>query len=517
MSSQTWNEEIAVGSCASTGQGLLGERARRRRRAPSGMAMWLRARWSNRARASRDRRRDQRISGYPPGRRSRWSLRVAAAPLMVGALAAAGDAVGVAASAPAATHDAYVLRATARPEHTGHIPLQGNTGAPSAGATSTVFAGAPVAGKPPATASTAATSSSVQVGKGIYEPCSPYNSVQVFGDTEDPIPLPGWPWPCVAEITGQTNSVNLSTLQPNDYVSVLLNDVTDVTTAGSFTWTLSNADGIVLYSNTVTWPAPPAGEYWSWVYNVLVNPYSRTNYNQDGSYTIDAWDSASNILHVIPITITGTPESLYWGPDGAYYANQYWNTVNGQYVYEDQPADDCTDFTSQALAQGGLPWTPNVPLPPNDPSNASYWYGLTESEASSQDSNVYWSNSWTAVQWQYNYLLGAGVASTEGSYNYYETGYTPPDNPPDIGAGDLFYYNWDAETNGEGAQGLNHMTISIGTNQSGQDGTTGTEVDAHTTDRYDVFWSLAYVTNPGNAFVDTEAIFPVHLNGNTTS
>lgn len=211
----------------------------------------------------------------------------------------------------------------------------------------------------------------------------------------------------------------------------------------------------------------------------------------------------------------------YNGSQAAAYADQYWQGYNYEYPLY---SDDCTNFVSQALnyngrVEGGKPFIPsyltsplaNYPSIISDPTNPGYWYGEPTNLATNQ--TPYNSNTWTVAEslfWLLESYDGSN-SSWVTDFHYYG-GNTAPSEPAGMAVGDVFFYNWDAFNNGLGANGISHATI-LTYQGSGTDGTVGDQVDAHTTSRYHVFWTLKFVSNPTNANVGTEEVYGVHISG----
>jgi len=211
--------------------------------------------------------------------------------------------------------------------------------------------------------------------------------------------------------------------------------------------------------------------------------------------------------------VASPASAAYNGQTAANYADTWAGGFNPDYQYETAYSSptDCTDFASQAIKAGGLPWSPQTYPPANGYySNPSYWWGTTYEENQIWNIDPTWTYTWTAVQNNYNYIVNSGTGVEEGSFGYYE-GQRAPSNALDMVPGDLLYYNWDAEQNNQGTSGINHMTVVIADNTSSTDGAYGTVIDSHDDPRYHVFWTLKFVTNPTNPYVNTEAVYKVHL------
>ncbi len=209
----------------------------------------------------------------------------------------------------------------------------------------------------------------------------------------------------------------------------------------------------------------------------------------------------------------------YNGAAAARYADTYWSNYNIDYA--SFGGTDCTNFVSQALNSGpgnaedyGKPWEPtylqeplyNYPSVVDNPGDLSYWYG----ELTGYGAN-YYSNTWTVAPDLFYFLTFYDGSSSYFTYSfdYYQNG-TAPSIPPSNALGDPFFYNWDARDNGEGIYGIDHATITA-YGGWGTDGTWGTEVDAHDSNRQHVFWTLRFVQNPSNPYWPTEEVFTDHV------
>ncbi|MHB8318676.1 MAG: amidase domain-containing protein [Acidimicrobiales bacterium] len=145
-------------------------------------------------------------------------------------------------------------------------------------------------------------------------------------------------------------------------------------------------------------------------------------------------------------SMTGASAS-YNGAAAARYANTYWGTYNTADYATFNP--DCTNFVSQSLSAGGLPYVgePTVPVG-SDSNNAHWWYfnwGTT--------SINFESYSWGDAADLKTYLgQPGGVGSSVGVYYDYQA----PATPKGWYEGDVAFYSW----NGNGQ--IDHSAIKDG-------------------------------------------------------
>lgn len=165
-------------------------------------------------------------------------------------------------------------------------------------------------------------------------------------------------------------------------------------------------------------------------------------------------------------TVTATPVSSggYNGATAAAYANTYWNSYNSAYPSFANAGGDCTNFVSQALYAGGIAMRPDPPYTGN-----AAWY-IRESR-NKWSYSVPWVNSNDNDIFLLEHLPGVTQVAS-----YY--GVAPGKIVPSNGSqGDVVLYDW----NNDGV--FDHEAI-IST-------TDGQYVDAHTSNRYDQYWTLA--------------------------
>lgn len=199
------------------------------------------------------------------------------------------------------------------------------------------------------------------------------------------------------------------------------------------------------------------------------------------------------LLIVAVLTIIAAPEVAYasWsGGNAAAYADTFaLNPNQAGYTYPPPFSDDCTDFTSQAINQGGLPEVNFNYLPQND--NAWFAYYI------SRDNHWYWSNSWSVAgdQWQYLYNSGHGHHWFTQSGAFYMPGADGLSN------GDLLYYAWTTSA-------IDHVGIQVayGADELGYPSSLQ---DQHTNNRYHVNYTLWY----WNPKANTTTIYGIHVTG----
>lgn len=240
-----------------------------------------------------------------------------------------------------------------------------------------------------------------------------------------------------------------------------------------------------------------------------------------------------HVARAVPRVVCCGGGGGYDGAAAAAYADKYngWpyqNTSRYNQEYANYGAD-CTNFASQALFNGGLPWVPE-----NDPpesavqptySTPGLWF-----EMELNDPNLYESDGYdeTAIDWinapsLFDFLTSwstkySGDSTPWGSLDF-SWGYwthpgqlAPSTTPPR--PGDVFFYNLYDMDNGQGPRGIDHATVMImdaTTSRQTTDGTTGDAVDQHTYNLYHVFWTLKYAYGQDGSW-KTESIFGVHVN-----
>jgi hypothetical protein len=190
------------------------------------------------------------------------------------------------------------------------------------------------------------------------------------------------------------------------------------------------------------------------------------------------------------------------------YASQWTDNVPGSTLHNTNywyfSGDDCTNFVTQALSNGGIPDN----LPPGavaNPANDFYFWNydaVQEYASGGARSNGY---SASAVDDLYNYLFGFSTMGTmDGSFSYNNgTVRAPSYVPSPMEVGDVLFYNWG------GGEGISHASLISGTGTD-TEGFVGTLVDAHSNNQKDQFWTLKDV--PGNTNWQTTTVYFAHIN-----
>lgn len=173
--------------------------------------------------------------------------------------------------------------------------------------------------------------------------------------------------------------------------------------------------------------------------------------------------------------------SGYNGVTAGSYADRYWSTYNSSYPSFANKGGDCTNFVSQALYAAGL----GMRTSPTYSGNAA-WYMLQSHHKWS------WSAPWVNAQDDYIFLKGLpGVTQVESVVGA-QPGQTIASNAVE---GDVVLYDW----NNDGT--FDHEAI-VSTSD-------GQYVDAHTTNRYHAYWTLAQY----NSSWQTTRIVVLHIPG----
>lgn len=142
--------------------------------------------------------------------------------------------------------------------------------------------------------------SSFWLGKGLKEPCAPNREVVVFGAELNAVPTV-IQWNCNPAILGQTNTFNLSELEPNHEVAlalaVLQNLQLSAPLAVKIEWYHKGAT-LFTFDYSI-----PAGTYaWYGVFSYI--GYVPTEISENGDYTVALFLNGEN-AGVAPFAVTG--------------------------------------------------------------------------------------------------------------------------------------------------------------------------------------------------------------------
>jgi cell wall-associated NlpC family hydrolase len=175
----------------------------------------------------------------------------------------------------------------------------------------------------------------------------------------------------------------------------------------------------------------------------------------------------------------------YNGPAAASYADQYWSSYNRYYPSFANSGGDCTNFVSQALLAGGI----TMRTAPTYSGDAAWFMVQTRKSWS-------WSVPWVNAEGNSIFLLQhlpgvTQVASVTGVAANQVV-------PSKASQGDVVFYDW----NNDGT--YDHEAI-IATAD-------GQSVDAHTSNRYHAYWTLAQY----NSSWATTHIIVFHIPTGTT-
>lgn len=171
------------------------------------------------------------------------------------------------------------------------------------------------------------------------------------------------------------------------------------------------------------------------------------------------------------------------------YADYYATNPNPNYALF---GSDCTNFVSQALHNGGIPF---VGLNNNIPQ--AWWYNTQNTSSTSDDT---WSYTWSVAKNNYSYI----ILDSSPHLGYVASTYKAPSNPYPSGVspGDIFYYDWSSD----GV--IEHAGIYTANGTDPNSGSSGALQDQHTTNRYHAIWTLY----PYNQNFYTTTIYAVHIN-----
>lgn len=170
----------------------------------------------------------------------------------------------------------------------------------------------------------------------------------------------------------------------------------------------------------------------------------------------------------------------YSGTAAAAYADNNALGFNQNYRIQ---SNDCANFVSQALSNGGMPLTYQQFGP------HYWWYTNNFGGAPYQPA---WTDSWVNTNALAAYLLWdnpGGIYEAHWGPTYDFQSYTPNS----IVTGDVIFYNWyDSSSN------TDHVSMQVGIGVDPDSGFYGNLVDEHTNNRRHAFWSL-YPYNAANA------------------
>ena len=167
----------------------------------------------------------------------------------------------------------------------------------------------------------------------------------------------------------------------------------------------------------------------------------------------------------------------YNGTSAANYAESWVSPYNSLYG---SFGDDCTNYVTQAMVNGGFPVVrgsyTNLNLFFNDTTSNFLNYYLADGRSESVTATV--------AQDLQGYLQNTGLGSFVGQYSVLLNGSAPSYTPSGMAKGDVLFYDW--TTSGT----INHSTMQVATGTDPNSGFIGTLVDEHTSNRKHAFWSL---------------------------
>ena len=184
----------------------------------------------------------------------------------------------------------------------------------------------------------------------------------------------------------------------------------------------------------------------------------------------------------------------YDGATAATYADTYWLSYNPDWPSFAKKGGDCTNFVSQALYAGGIAMRASPPYVADQA-----WYMLQ-----SKGRRWSYSLSWINVQSHRSFLTSLPGVTQVASYHGVAPNQLVASN---AAQGDVVFYDWD--DNGV----YDHESVVVASDGPNPDGSSNWDlVDAHTSNRYHAFWTLAQY----NASWATTRIIVLHI-PNTTS
>jgi len=143
------------------------------------------------------------------------------------------------------------------------------------------------------------------LGKGLYEPCSPYREAYFFGAELNSVDADGWN--CQPKIVDETSSFDLSTITKNHEVVVALLNISDIPEGVcNFRWEwYRNRDNKLLFSYDWSHSAKEGG----WVYAYSYIGWVDWEINENGDYRVEV--TVTGIISykkIIQFTVIGIPE-----------------------------------------------------------------------------------------------------------------------------------------------------------------------------------------------------------------
>lgn len=155
------------------------------------------------------------------------------------------------------------------------------------------------------------------------------------------------------------------------------------------------------------------------------------------------------------------------------YANAYWSTMNPAFPGF---GDDCTNYVSQTLYYGGLPFQ-----------------GSPFGSGGQNISNQWWANSgsWT-FSWSIADSLRAYLANYRGfytSYSHYGSGWAA--SPAGSRVGAVIFYNWGNDPNYPVPAAQHAGIVTYVNTRDPNSGYTGTLVNTHSNAHAQAIWTLA--------------------------
>lgn len=221
-------------------------------------------------------------------------------------------------------------------------------------------------------------------------------------------------------------------------------------------------------------------------------------------------------IHRVPCCGGGGPS--YNGARAAAYADKYvGSTLDGtagwngdyQFVWRNMEGDDCTEYVSEALVAGGLPWVDDDGQGGSEAGasffnyrNEAEWWLMDAVQAyvHAGDYAQAWSDSASVAPMLREFLLQDGGYQV-GTFSFDSGKRSPPAyTPGPMGSGDVLFYDWGTE------QGISHAAIQVGTGTA-PNGQVGSLVDEHISNRKHAVWSL----EDYNPYWRTTTVYFVHV------
>jgi RHS repeat-associated protein len=210
--------------------------------------------------------------------------------------------------------------------------------------------------------------------------------------------------------------------------------------------------------------------------------------------------------------------------DAAAYAKKWWNGWNA--LWYSRYTDDCTNYASQILHAGGIPFVPAQPLMPGfglpvetvNPQDPNAWFSVPSDGPAT---TAYHSNTWsvadapgenpsTKARSLFGWVQTHGLGTVCGTWlNSHDK--TPSMGNCHLQKGDLIFYDFKARNQLQHGKTLSasHVTVVDGWGPGNlkDQKAPGPLVTSHTSNRYNIYWTLEGPERAQHEFDSTEYWF----------